>query len=207
MLLIYILLVLFNFGLSWLNAYQVGRVWADSKVAGSWPRTVVWAGAVMAAVGFTWCYLVVLVLIANAFEWLPPEYLQLAFNIGYVIIIVPAIGSGMIIWVHSVLVAWKERTISAYGVAAYNTFANMYNVYQAATMLPGIFQQIAGHTASDGGSSSSGVSGGISKDTIVVLLVLLALGGGIVTTWLIVRSSVRQAAWVNGMTLDAQRSE
>lgn len=207
MLLIYILLVLFNFAISWFNAYQVGRVWADSKVAGSWPRAVVWAGAVMAAVGFTWCYLVVLVLIANAAEWLPPEYLQLAFNIGYVIIIVPAIGSGMIIWVHSVLVAWKERTITAYGVAAYNTFANAYNIYQAATMLPDILQSVAGHTASDGGSSSSGISGGISKDTIVVLLVLLALGGGIVTTWLIVRGSVRQSAWNNSMAMEAQRQE
>jgi len=90
---VFVLLIV-NFGISWFNAYSVGRSWADSKAVGGWPRFIIWCAAVMSACGFTWCYLIVLTFMAGAAGYLSPRYMQLALEIGYVIIIFPILGSG-----------------------------------------------------------------------------------------------------------------
>ena len=45
-----------NFGISVWNAYAVGKVWVEARLAGGWHRFMCWMGAVMSACGFTWCY-------------------------------------------------------------------------------------------------------------------------------------------------------
>ena len=37
-----LILLVLNFGISWFNAYSVGRSWADSKAIGGWPRFMDW---------------------------------------------------------------------------------------------------------------------------------------------------------------------
>ncbi len=136
------LLLIVNFGISWWNAYATGKVWAESKAAGGWPRAMAWAGAVMSACGFTFVYAVVLALIAGATGYLPPQYVQGLLELTYVIIVLPILGSGMIIWVESLMTAWRERTFGNIAGAGWNTFAQIHNTYEAATMLPGIFKHL-----------------------------------------------------------------
>ncbi len=185
MLLVIGLLVL-NFGISWFNAYSVGRSWVDSKVAGGWPRFVVWCAAIMSASGFTWCYLIVLALVARTTGYLEPQYVQTALEIGYVIIIIPIIGSGLGIWIDSVTTAWRRRDFASVATAGWNTYAQAHNVYQAASTLPGIFSHLG--DVFDGGDSDDKKSKAI---LFVFLLVLVALCGGVLTTVLIIRSTAR----------------
>jgi hypothetical protein len=94
---ILILLLLLNFVISWFNAWSVGRSWAETKAFGGLPRFFAWCGSVMSACGFTWCYLVLLVIINHAIPWkyqLPPKYEEAMFRLGYLMIILPVIGSG-----------------------------------------------------------------------------------------------------------------
>ena len=48
-----IILMLVNLVISFFNARSCGKVWAESKAIGGWFRACVWAGAIMAAFGFT----------------------------------------------------------------------------------------------------------------------------------------------------------
>jgi len=130
--LIVIGLLALNFGISWWNARVVGQVWADSKVVGGFPRLVVWSAAIMSACGFTWVYLFVLTLLAIAGGAIEPQYARAAIEVGYLMIIVPIIGSGLILTVHSWMVAARERTLASYGTAAWNTYAQYHNLADAA---------------------------------------------------------------------------
>ncbi|OGJ58377.1 hypothetical protein A2635_03580 [Candidatus Peribacteria bacterium RIFCSPHIGHO2_01_FULL_51_9] len=187
---VFLVILVLNFGISWFNAWSVGRAWADSKAAGGLARLVVWCGAIMSACGFTYVYLVLLVLGASAFvdpEYLPPEYVQGAFELGYVIIIIPIIGSGIGITIHSICVAWRTRRLRDMGIAGWNIFAQSYNTYSAVRNLPGVFEHL--------GKLFKGGDGKGKALLFMVLLVVLAVCGGILTTTLIVRSTARSYAW------------
>lgn len=185
---ILVVLILFlNFGISWFNAWSVGRSWADSKVIGGWPRFMVWCGAIMSASGFTWCYLIPLALFTGAMGWLPVDYVQATLELGYVIIIFPILGSGLAIWMDSVTTAWRRRSLANIGVAGWNTFAMAHNTYHAAKTLPGVFKHL--------GEVFKGSSSDDARAKLVmfaVLLVILALSAGVLTTRAIVMATARK---------------
>lgn len=191
------LIWILNFGISWFNAYSVGRSWADSKAIGGWPRFLVWCAAVMSACGFTWCYLIVVAFGASAFGYLDTYHLKMVLELGYVVIIVPILGAGLGIWIDSLTTAWRRRDLASIGVAGWNTFAQVHNTYQAASALPGIFEDL-GSFFSD--SDSDNAQGKVVM--LVVALVVLALLGGIFTTVAIVRTTARKYA--QSVTSEAQ---
>src|ERR1700738_4453697 len=90
-----------NFGISLWNAYACGKAWVEARHAGGWPRFMCWMGAIMSASGFTWCYLILLVLSAYYFEWLHKDALMAALNLGYILIIPGVLFSGLMITVDS----------------------------------------------------------------------------------------------------------
>lgn len=181
-----LILLIINFGISWLNAWSVGRSWADSKAIGGWQRIVICSAAVMSAAGFTWCYLVIVSYIALFTGYLPPEYIRLTFEIGYVIIIFPVLGSGLAIWMDSVTTAWRNKSAASIGVAGWNTFAMAHNVYHASNALPGIFKHISNFAFGGNGTGQEKLV------RIALALVFLALCGGVLTTWMIVRKTARK---------------
>ena len=182
-----IMMLVLNFAISWFNAWAVGGVWADSAAAGGMARAMAWAGAVMSACGFTWCYLVVLSVIASATGILSPHYSQVALELGYAIIIVPVLGSGMTIWAESVAHAWKKRTFGSVAGAAWNTYAQVHNTYQAARLLPEVFKDLENAFGKGGDRKGKAL-------LLVVLLVILALASGVFTTMAIIRSHARAVA-------------
>jgi len=144
------LLLLWNFGISWLNCWFVGRTWVESKAIGGWVRVVTLAAAVMGACGFIWCNLLVIGYVCSTHIGILPvkyqltdPYLQLLWEMGYVLIVFPVLGSGLIIWVDSIKEAYKERDGLSIGIAAYNTFAMANNTYEAAKFLPTVFEKIS----------------------------------------------------------------
>lgn len=184
----FIVILVLNFVISWFNAWSTGRAWAEANAAGGWVKLMAWSGAVMAAVGFTWTYTTLLALGAGAAGYLSPRYVELAMELGYAVIILPALGSGLAITVQSVMSAWRRRTFGSVGVAGWNTFAQIHNTYQAASLLPNVLTDL-----SDG-------LGGKKDDRddasarLVIILVVAALLGGVITTAMIIRSSARAVA-------------
>jgi hypothetical protein len=132
----FIIVWLLNFGISAWNAYAVGRAWVETKVAGGWPRFMAWMGAIMSATGFSWCYLFLLILGANYLGKLSDEATEAAMMLGYVVIIPGMLFSGLMIMLDSWRRAFRNGGILNYGVAAYNTYAQIHNTMSAINTCP-----------------------------------------------------------------------
>lgn len=193
------ILILFflNFVISAVNAWGCGYTWDSTKARGGMPHFMNWMGAVMSASGFTWCYLLILGTIGAHIpaQWfagegevvagmlLDPATLQAFFDLGYAVIILPVVGSGLAITVAS----WREfarrRTVGNGLVAGWNTGAQIHNTISAARHLPDVFERLGGFFAK--GDSDS------SKGKLVIVLVVLAVCGGILTTYGIILATRR----------------
>lgn len=178
--LMFLFIMVLNFGISWHNATVVGRSWADSRAIGGWLRFMTWCGAIMAACGFSYCYLAPAVFLAYKFHFLPLAYAQGAMELGYLVIILPMLGSGIAIWVDSMTTAFRERTLASGGVAAWNTFATFHNTYSAMQTVPSAFSHVESLFESKSDDNAS---------LWMIVIVLLVLGAGIMTTVYLVQKS------------------
>jgi len=192
------LLWVLNFGISILNAWGCGHTWNESKAEGGFVHFLNWCGATMSACGFTWCYTIVLAFIGSMIPieqddgttamLLDAQALQATLELGYVVIILPVLGSGLVITLETWAHFWRRRTFGSGALAGYNTFAQIHNIYSAAQTLPGVFDHL--------GDFFGGDSGG-KKDfrlIIVVVIVAVAVLGGILTTWMIIRTTASSVA-------------
>ncbi len=188
--LLLLLLLVLNFGISFWNAYASGSFLTESKIVGGWPRFIVWCGLIMSGCGFTWVYLTILTMVAVGTETLTPEWGNVMFKLGYLIIILPILGSGLGIWLHSVMEAFRQRSFGSVAVAGWNTFAQVNNTWQAARHAPSAFKEVVGAFGSKRGKSSKDGAAAL----LVILLVILAVCGGAMTTAAIARWADRKVA-------------
>lgn len=185
-----VLLLVLNFVISSFNAWSVGRSWPDAKAVGGWPRFMAWMVAIMSACGFTWTYTILLGLAANALGYLPMKYLNGMLSLGYLAIIIPLLFSGLALTIDSWSYFWRRRTFGSGAVAGWNTFAQVYNTYEAISAIPEALGAVGGmFSDSDGDSDANGFF-----VKLVVILVACATVGGILTTFAIVRVTARGSA-------------
>lgn len=173
-----ILLLALNFGISWWNAYVCGKAWVETKHIGGWIRLVVWCGAIQSAIGFSMVFLFGIVGVGLLTGLIEPAVLSLATAFFYLAIIIPALGTGIIITVHSWIVAYRERDLMSMGVAAYNTMATAYNIYSSVNGIGAAFSTI------------SETIGEIEDSRVMLALMIAAvaiLGGVLLTATLIQR--------------------
>lgn len=182
---IFVLMVV-NFGISFWNAYACGAYLTESRIMGTWTRIVIWSGLVMSACGFTWVYLVIYDLIAVSAGLITQEEGKILFQLGYLMIIVPILGSGFSIWAHSVVTAYRTRKFGDVAVAGWNSYAQFSNTYNAARHAPDALRNVMDFF-SGGGRSSSRSSSNDKGGAAIILLAILALAAGIITTALIAR--------------------
>lgn len=190
-----VLLILWNFLISVLNCWFVGKTWAESKAIGGWFRFVTWCAAVMGTCGFVWCNTLVIGYLASTHVGMLPlkyqlndTYLELLFNIGYMLVIFPILGSGMGIWLDSVKQAYKNRDGMSIGVAGYNTFAQVYNTYEAAKFIPSVLSKI--------GKTLDETDDAKTKLMLLTVYVVLAVsvGLGVATAWYIIHTTAEGVA-------------
>lgn len=191
---ILILFLLINFAISWFNAWSVGRGWAETRAMGGFPRFMSWCGATMSACGFTWCYLVIFCLINSLTSGkfhLPDKYAEAVFRIGYLIIILPVLGSGLAITIQSWAYFWKQRSFGSGALAGWNTFAQVYDTYTAIKAIPDSFSFLSG-LWEDGDDDDDDAKNKLFL--IAVVIAVLCVFGGILTTAAIVRSTAKRVA-------------
>jgi hypothetical protein len=140
----------------------------------------------------TWCYTILLALLAGNIPYhghvlLAPKYVNGAMELGYLVVILPILGSGLGITISSWRDFKRNKTLLNGGVAGYNTFAQIYNTYEAITVIPGIFSDLGG-LFEDKDSDRSGL-------TWLVIIVIAALVGGCLTTFAIVKRSAKVKAF------------
>jgi hypothetical protein len=178
-----------NFVISWFNAKTVGLMWSETKQIGGWQRFMAWMGAIMSASGFTWCYLVValcgvyygqpMFLKEGQDPVMTIDGLKAGFALGYLIIIPGILFSGFMIWIDSLVQAWRRRDLPSIGTAAWNTFAQVHNSYRAMRGVPEAIGTVFDFFGGGGKSKSSKNAGGL----IIIAIVVLVCISGILTTW------------------------
>ncbi len=178
-----VFLFILNFAISWFNAWAVGKSWLESKAAGGFVHFVTWCGAIMSACGFTWCYSIVIAIAATHIPYKGHMLLTAAqaggvMELAYLAIILPVIGSGIGITISSWQNYLRNRSFVNGGVAGYNTFANIYNVYEASRAMPMIFKDLGKLFKGDN-----------NRTKWIIILASVAVLGGSLTTFAIIQSS------------------
>jgi hypothetical protein len=176
-----------NFAISVWNAYAVGKVWIEARVAGGWHQFMCWIGAIMSACGFTWCYLSFLALTAHYFQLLTEEQVLAALNLGYVLLLPFILFGGYAITFDSWAQAFRRGGILNYGAAAWNTYASFHNTYSAWRNLSGAFASLGNFFGGSRRGESDRNGEGGRGIIIVLLLVVFALLAGVLTTAAIIR--------------------
>lgn len=199
-----ILVLVVNFAISWWNAYACGKAWAETKVAGGWNRLMVWCGAVMSATGFTWCYLFLLLLGAHAFGGISEYWTGIGIQLGYVILVPGLLLGGFLITVDSWARAYREGGVLNYGVAAYNTYAQVHNTMSAISNYGDAFGNVL-EAFTGGGSSKRSSSKDDVGGVIVVILVIIALLGGVLTTAAIISKTAASDRLLTHEELERRR--
>ena len=203
------LFYILNLAISAFNAWSVGKSWVEAKAAGGMARLMSWSGAIMSACGFTWCYMVLVAQVGVRIPGhyhLPEPWANGIMQLGYLVIILPIIGSGMAITVQSWMVFWRQRTFANGATMAWNTFAGVSNIYSAMRGIPEALSGLG--QLFRGGSRAEKDEGGNRNLVFLVVVgaVILCLAGGILTTTVIVRSVARTHAVAIREQLRAARS-
>lgn len=185
--LLIVCLLAWNTFVSWANAASAGAVWRESRAVGGFPRLLAWATAVQSACGFTLLIVVALAFALGGLHLIPPKVVELLMEFSYLAIIVPLLGSGLIILIQSWRAFFMEKSIGNLMGAAYNTYAMVSNTMDAAREIPSIFDHV--------GKLFSGDSDSDSRDGVVVFfaiaLVAVAVLGGVGLTLTIMRRHMR----------------
>lgn len=177
---------LLNFGISWWNAYAVGKCWAEAKACGGYMRFMTWIGAIMSAAGFTWCYLIVEAALGAGTGLLSASAVTFMLSLGYVLLVPVILFASYAITFDSWARAIRDGGVLNYGVAAYNTYATYHNTVSAISnfgeALGAVFKGLGELTSGDDEGAGIGIAAAI-------VLAIIAFGLGGFTTYLIIKKS------------------
>jgi hypothetical protein len=188
-----------NFAISWLNAWAVGKSWVESKAQGGWPHFINWMAAIMSASGFTWCYVIILAFGAHALHKLDMRYVTAMIQLGYLVVILPILGSGLAITIDSWAHFYRKRNWLNGGVAGWNTFAQVYNTVNALRGIPDAFGGVV--------KVLFGKDRKNNATLLVIMLVVLAVIGGVATTMAIIRATAKSHAEAMSGLIDRKRRD
>lgn len=190
-----VLLWIINFVISIVNAWGCGKSWNETRAIGGFPKLLNWCGAIMSAIGFTWCYMIIIGTLGYTIPiehtvnghtvtapYLLEKDVQFLFDIGYLALIVPLLGAGAVITVNSWRKYKESRSLVDGIELGWNSFAMANNIYHAAADSGGVFGRVSSYKSDD------------AKEIVVLWLFLVCLFGGVMTTYLIIRSVSRSTA-------------
>jgi hypothetical protein len=169
-----------NLGISIWNAYATGKVWVEAKHAGGVHRFMAWMGYIMASLGFSWDILVLVVILLQSLGKISPDQATLLLQTGYVLLVPGFLFSGYAIMFQTWANAYRNHSVVNMGVAAYNTYANIHNTFNAIDSFPKAFGSV--FKSFTGGSGKSKANG-----LILLVAVLCVLSGFIIAALIVHR--------------------
>lgn len=188
-----LIILMLNFGISWFNAWSVGRYWSESKEIGGAVRFNVWIGYIMSIVGFTWVYLCLLsyivAFIAPGIFSKDFDYETLStfmLNLGYIIIAPVVIATGFAATIQSWVNFWKNRNLANGAVMTWNTYVQIRNTMNFARVAPSALGRVL--KIAFGGR---GKKGNAIIIILGIVLIILAFAGGYFTASAILKKSDR----------------
>jgi hypothetical protein len=176
------LLLAVNLWISWHNAKVTGLEWVESKYMGGWVRFMCWMGWLQSALGFTWCYVLIIVLFLHGAGSINTATVDATLDLAYVVLFPGLFISGTFIWIESLVIAWRRRDLPSIATATWNTFAEIHNAYSAVEGMGGALKSVGSLFSDIDDDDIKGIA-----IVAVVAIVLAALAGGFLTTELIRR--------------------
>jgi hypothetical protein len=135
-------------------------------------------GAVMAAAGFSWCYLIFVALTAHHFDWIDAHQMGICLQAGYVVLVPLILFAGYAITLESWVEAWRRRDLLSMGVAGWNTFASIHNTFSAIQNFGDAWRNTVGYFVGESEDNDDWL--------FVVGIVLGSIIGGVLTTMVII---------------------
>ena len=188
-----------NLGLSIWNSYAVGKVWVEANHAGGMYRFMAWMGYIMASLGFSWDIFVVVGVLLQSSGKVTPEQANLFLQAGYVIMVPGFLFSGYAIMFQSWANAYRNHSVVNMGVAAYNTYANVHNTFNAIDNFPKAFGSVFK-------SLSSGGSGKGKANALIIFAAVLCVLAGFIIAAIIVHRVAASDTHVPPRASTAQQS-
>jgi hypothetical protein len=177
---IIVVLLVLNFLISIWNSYVVGKLWPHTRIEGGWCHWISWMGYIQAIFGFSWCFLMPLVALAYSQHWFGfgVREVVVSLELGYLVIGGSLIISGLFIWIESLMHAWREKTLGSGAVAAWNTYAQLSNMYDFFVNAKPFALDIVNYfgNAFSVGSSSDDDDGSGAIAYLAILVIALAVG-------------------------------
>jgi hypothetical protein len=130
--------------------------------------------------GFSWDILVLVVILLHSLGKITPDQATLLFQAGYVLLVPGFLFSGYAIMFQSWANAYRNHSVVNMGVAAYNTYANIHNTFNAIDNFPKAFGSVfEPFTRGSGKSKANGL--------ILFVAVLCVLSGFIIAALIVHR--------------------
>lgn len=171
---LFAVILIINIGISYFNARAIAPFWRKRSEMGWGLWALLWSAAIQSAIGFSMPILLVEVVAAYGFGLLPVASAKASLALWYLLIIVPVIGTGLIITANSWLAAWKRRDVASVGTAAWNTAATAHDLAHVGSGVESAFSSI-------GDAFSSDDEGGAVLLLVVAIVVIALFSGAFIT--------------------------
>jgi hypothetical protein len=135
-----ILLLVLNFAISTWNAWIVGKVWDACQ--GAFEKMLLWCAIIQSVIGYSSVAIVGIALAGYGAGWIDLKIVEQMVSLWYLLIIIPVISTGFVIWLHSVVDFLRRPTLTGGMAAGWNTYAQLSNMAGAFREIPNAFSQV-----------------------------------------------------------------
>ena len=149
----FILIFIINPLISFANAYIVGKEWKNIQYGSIWDKTLAVSGLIQSIAGFSMPTLGILLFIGYITKYLSMNQINIGIDLLWVSIIVPVVGSGIIITIQSIKDAIKEKSFGSGAVAFWNLGATIENIINMVSNFGSVISDISSRSDDEDDSS------------------------------------------------------
>lgn len=171
----FLLVFIVNPLIAYFNAYTVGKYWNDIQYSSFWQKTISVSALVQSVIGFSMPILGILLFIGYITKTLTMNQIDLSIDLLWLSIIIPIVGSGILITIESIKEAIRSRSFTNGALAIWNLGATIENIFNMVSNFGSVIKDFEKRSDKEDDSSN----------LIVVLLVgvalLLSVGGTVLS--------------------------